>query len=493
MQQRSLVKRRGMLGVLALSCTSPLFAQGSVLPVKSQRMRSQIDAGQAIALDGDWSVLPLPVDFTSASDVHTRGTSLYMQTPSHVYLWSAITRSWATVAVSPTAVVTQYNAFVTIEDGNTVHAYGTRRGTVETLTFASPPQIFSGSPSSCWMAVVVSGTDAWSFGAFDGEFHHADLNAAVSTIVVGQTVALIEDGTRVLACSAYYGELKAVDLPTGATLDANGDTAVVWSPDQVHCFSAHLDTWTTRNTSGATAIDVQRGFALFGEGNDLIAYSPCTGDFATLTPPAGFQYEPGRYVAAVHAGTELWAYSSGQNRFVARTLAGAANLQISDEVLVVEDGTETVAFSVTSGAFSDALPGSFTASTNAAMVWAQDGSQGRALDIVHGTWSSPVSLAGNPSIQVLRNLVVLVNPGATAPSPVAAATGRTWSCPLPVNSARRPPGTSSSCSMRAAPWLMTRSSTVGTRVPTRPRFSRMTFGAWCTWDSTAAACMATAC
>ena len=52
----------------------------------------QVSPGWDPSTSQRWSARPLPPDFTPSTTVRSLGTSLYFQTPSHVYLWSAITQ-----------------------------------------------------------------------------------------------------------------------------------------------------------------------------------------------------------------------------------------------------------------------------------------------------------------------------------------------------------------------------------------------------------------
>jgi hypothetical protein len=336
------------------------------------------------------------------------GTSIYFRTSTDVHLWSAVTTQWTVVPISPAAVITQFNAYITIEDGSTVTAYATRTGAVEALHLPAAPQVFHGQISSCWLSIAVLGSDAWAFGAFDGTWHHQQLSGATPNVLISQTAGVVSDGVSTYGVSAYDGDFVPAPVPGSAAFNANGDVAVAWTPSTAAGFSAHTNTWSAAALSNTAPIVVERGYVLFDEGNALVAYSAVTGTFKYQPIAPGFTYLSSRYVAAAVSGNDVFAYSSGQNRFKQRTFSSAPLVSISDEVLAVADSSGVTAFSVVTGAYSTTIPGTFNVQTNAAMVWVDDGTQGFAYCSVSGKWAqAPVTLGPSVLAVVLRNVVVI--------------------------------------------------------------------------------------
>lgn len=355
-----------------------------------------------------WVEQALPSNFTGAGSVKALGTNVYFQTPTHVHLWSAITTHWTAVPVSATAQVTQFNAFVTIEDGATIHAFATRTGVVDTLHLPATPQVFHGPVSSCWISIAVLGTDAWSFGAFDGTWHHQVLLGASPNVLISQTAGVLSDGVNVYGVSAYFGDLVPSPAPASATLSAGGDCVTAWTPASVAGFSAHTNEWAVEALSSSTTLANERGYSMYADGSDLLAYSACTGTFARYPIAPGFTFIAGRYVGAARVGDDVIAYSSGQNSFAARTFSSPPVVTVDDEVLAVTDLSGVTAFSVATGSFSNLAAGTFfSVQTNDAVVWIDDGVQGRAYCAVTGDWiPAPVTTA-SAQASVMRNVVVL--------------------------------------------------------------------------------------
>jgi hypothetical protein len=108
------------------------------------------------------------------------------------------------------------------------------------------------------------------------------------------------------------------------------------------------------------------------DGSNLIAYSPCTGDFNSHPVPAGFNFVSGRYVCAAVSGSDVIVYSSGQNEFDEETFTGVPIVQVDDEVLAIQDDAGVTGFSVVNGSLSERLDGSFNVQLKDAMVWAEN-------------------------------------------------------------------------------------------------------------------------
>lgn len=367
----------------------------------------QVSPGWDPSTSQRWSARPLPPDFTPSTTVRSLGTSLYFQTPSHVYLWSAITLRWVSVPVSSTAVVTQYNAYITIEDGARLHAFATRTGRVETLDLASAPTVYHGPSSSNWLSIAVLGTDAWSFGAFDGRWRHATLHGPVSGMSITSTTGIFSDGVEIYGVSAYYGDLVAAPIPAGAALAMGGDEVVAWTPATAAGFSTHTNTWSTTALTSGTLLTAERGYAMFQDAAGFVAYSPATATFERLAAPPAPSFSAGRYVASVRSGDDLWAYDSAHNAFKPRTFASTPIVMLDDEVLVAKDAVGVSAFSIATGSFSTHQLGSFSVQTNDAMAWIDDGGQGFAFSALEGVWRRfPEALVG-AQVNVLRNVVVV--------------------------------------------------------------------------------------
>ncbi|MCB9914866.1 MAG: hypothetical protein H6828_06905 [Planctomycetes bacterium] len=400
--------RGAFAAALATSCLlgAHAFAGGAVqLPPATPQ--AGVPLGAFGAERPQWSSMPLPGDFQGVGTVSTLGTSFVMQTPSTVWLWSAVTGEFTALPASPSAFVTQFNAFVLIEDGNTVHGYSTRTGQVDSLTLGAPPTLHHASTSSCWMAVAELGTDVWVFGAFDGQWRHQALAAPAPSVSVTQTAAVVDDGTTMYGVSTYFGDWVPTPSMPGATLDLQGDLAVAYTSTEVRGFSAHTSTWSTQALANGVNLTTQRGYAMFQDGDDLVAYSPCTASFTTLNAPAGATFDAGRYVGAASLGSEVWGYSSGRNTFAHRTCASAPLIELDDEVLLVQDSAGTVGFSVVTGAFSALVPGALPTTHTDCMLFLEDANEAWAYSPMQGTWSAaPIAGAGTIS-HVFRDVAVL--------------------------------------------------------------------------------------
>lgn len=399
--------------LIAAALSSSAWSQDSFFDFETAHPREQGERP-------NWTERELPADYASGNAASCLGTLVYIQTPSAVHLWSAITGTWSEVAVSPTATVAQFNAYAIIQDGSTVHGYATRTGRVETLHLSGTPQAFNGANTSCWLSVVALGSDAWGFSSFDGVWRHQALSNFPQHVDISQTTATLDDGVNIFGISAYFGDFVQGDIALPVILDSAGDVGVAWSATEVAGFSAHTNTWSTQDGTTLNLLAIQRGYAMWEDGTNLVAFSPCTGEFSTHPLPPGYIFNAGRYVATVTAGSKVIGYSSGQNAFDELDFQGVPQISIDDEVLTVHDDLGVRGFTVVTGSFSDLAPGTFNVTLGDAMIWIEDGTQAFALSSLSGEWSAAPFYDAQSQVQVLRNCVVLVNANG-----YSACSGRT--------------------------------------------------------------------
>ncbi len=401
--------KRGLIGLVATSLTlfsSPALAQGRTQQAPGQGATRTAPA-PAIGKHSVWGELALPPNFQGPGTVRGLGTCVVFQTLSEVYLWSGITNNWSIVPVTPGAFVSQFNAYVIIEDGPTVHGWASRTGTVESLQLPSTPLMHNGSGTSNWMSIATLGTEAWSFSAFRGQWNHQQLASATPFVDVSQSVALVDDGVNVYAAGSYYGDFVSTPSISGGSYGVAGSVGVVWSPTEAAAFSAHHNEWTTRSFTNASLLTANRGYAMFQDGLELVAYSGAMGSFQAQTVPAGFLFDSGRYVTSATAGNQVIGYSSGTGTFATRTFASAPVVTLDHEVFAVQDSSGVTGFSLVTGEFSDTVQGSFTVTINDSMLWIDDGTDGYGFCTTNGTWSQAPDFGPQSVVTVLRNVVVL--------------------------------------------------------------------------------------
>lgn len=403
---RPFIVRIASLPISIASCVALTRAQAPFPAASTSSGAPSTGATQARGTDADgakWTDLALPPDFNGS--VTMLGTSGVLQTSSAVHLWSALRREWTVVPVSSGAGVLQFNDYVTIEDGNTLHGWATRTGVVDTLVLAAPPVVTIGSQSSNWVSIAVLGADAWGFAAFDGKWVHQSLASAAPTVSVTQLTGLVRDGATVYGFSGYHGSFVPL-VPTGVpTIATNGDVGIARTPTEVYGFSAHTNTWSSHAFSSGSQLVHERGYALFADGPNVLAYSGCTGAFATQQMSgAPVSLTSGRYVAAVRVGNEVASYSAGVNAFDARIFAGPT-VKASDEMLVVADAAGVTGFSCVKGAYSDPVAGAFASTVREATAWLAGAGAGYAYSPLTNQWS--LCPYPNPSATVLRNAIVV--------------------------------------------------------------------------------------
>ncbi|MEZ6014207.1 MAG: hypothetical protein R3F49_03770 [Planctomycetota bacterium] len=354
--------------------------------------------------------------------VRSIGTTVTVQTSAEIYFWSAITRQWTVLAVGPAAVMTQFNAYCLVVDGNTVHGYASRLGSVETLQLAAPPQVYSGPVTSGWVSVVASGSDAYAFGAMNGRWVHQALTAPPTNVQITAMTGYVEDGATLYGVSAYLGTFTPTPAVPGATLQVSGEVAVAWSPTEVASYSSHHGTWARRSMIAGQQLGIGRGYVWFEDAGEAVAFSAATAAFATAPMTTGAAVQTGNYVGALVSGQDVLAYSSGPGAFAARTFQGAVTVSTDDEVLVVQDAAGATGFSVAHDDFSPTLAGNFVVTLNDAVGYAEGAGVGYGYSLLTNDWSAAQTLAPGAQVNLQRNIVVIAD--GSGYSAFSGRTGR---------------------------------------------------------------------
>ena len=365
-------------------------------------------ASPAAVPDGPyWSELQLPPGAGTAKAI---GTTVTLQTPNQVYFWSGITRQWMSVNTSGFHTLNTFNAYAILEDGNTVYGFSSRAGGIDTLNLPNPPFVQHGPPFASWVSIAQLGNDVWGFSGFIGKWTHLPLQTSNVTVSIGSLAAVVHDGQTAYAFSAYHGTWVPISAPN-AQVEANG--VVVAANDTngttVRCFSAHTNQWATATFANPGSMITQRGYALFQNGSQILAFSGYKGSFAsaTLNDPNASSLQHRNVFVYLDGNTAL-AYSAGVGSFATRAFQNTPQAAIERDLAVVYDSTEMVGFSVVTGTFSAPIQGNFFPNVGRAVAFVDD-FQGNAYaySVVANTWvAAPVSGA---TAELIRNAVILID------------------------------------------------------------------------------------
>ncbi len=370
-----------------------------------------------------WAEIPIPAGF--GGTIQALGTLVQFRTTSDVHLWSAITREWTVVPVSPSATVNVFNAYAIIEDGSVVHGYATRTGVVDTLVLTGPPLLHHGPNTSGWLSIAQLGADLYGFASFDGKWVHQPIASSTASVGISQVAGVVWDGIDAYGFSAYHGTFVPTPAPTVTQIQAAGDVAVANDAGTIRGFSAQRGAWAVTSFPSADTGLVDRGYALFTNGPNVLAFSGYTATFSAYTAgSSSYSLFTDRNVFAIVEGSVVTGYASGVGAFASQTFNAPIALLEDDLFAVVESDGVTV-FSGLFATFSTKLTGTFVVSTNEAMVWAETMGTSYAYSLEKDVWSpAPIPFTGSTTAAVVRNAVVLIDP-----SGYAGFSGRTatWS------------------------------------------------------------------
>lgn len=219
----------------------------------------------------------------TASAVDHLGKMLWFVESGQLHAFSAATRAWVTVPVTPTTSIRQANDWLLVSDGAFVAAMSSARGTFDVLpTTGNATVLNSPSARNDGIVLVLDGTTLWSFTGFEGRWN-ARTVSPTAQITVQRNVAIVADGTQLHGMSALTGvwTTQSTNFPVAAIGAA--DTAG-WATDGAdgYGFSAIRDRWVrTPLPSGApTAPQATRDAVVWLGSQEAAAFSGVRGAFA---------------------------------------------------------------------------------------------------------------------------------------------------------------------------------------------------------------------
>lgn len=354
----------------------------------------------------NWTTITAPQD--QATGTNAIGTTVTFQSIGGVHLFSGVTKQWTFQPTSALSLLFQANDYVILRDGNLIHGFSTRRGTVETITTSGAATVVSGPASSSWVTLVADGTQAYGFSAFLGSWAPLTLAAPNPTMVSNRLVGLIRDGSTVYAFSAHHGTFVPVAADPAAQLVVvgEGEVATAHSANVFRAFSAQQNNWVSHPISTASSLQ-QNEYAMAWSGSTVVAFSGISGIFATYVASASVTGVAGAEgVAAFVDGATTVCYGSGRGAFVTRPAASPSFLFDYNLTLIVEAAGVTP-FSGLLGAFGATLPGSYILGSNDDIAYADGATNDFAYSPILNTWTQApnVPVVGGPVL--VRNSVVL--------------------------------------------------------------------------------------
>ncbi|MGA0869361.1 MAG: hypothetical protein ACO3UM_10550 [Planctomycetota bacterium] len=254
----------------------PLFATliGLATPLASQRPPSFV---------------PAPAHAAAASVDHI-GKMLWFVEAGQLHAFSAATRAWVTVPVSPTATIRDANDWLLIVDGAFVAAMSAARGVFDVVPVSANATVLNAvSARNDGIILVLDGGTLWSFSGFQGRWT-AQPVSPTALITVQRNVAILAEGTQLRGMSALAdGWVTQTSTAPIAAVGA-ADTAG-WATDGIDGFgfSAIQARWARTALPSAAPIAPQatRDAVLWLGSHEAAAFSGVRGTFGRSTVPPG--------------------------------------------------------------------------------------------------------------------------------------------------------------------------------------------------------------
>ena len=254
------------------------------------------------------SFVPAPA-LAAPGAVDHLGKMLWFVEGGNLHAFSAATRRWVTVPVTPSTSVRQANDWLLVTDTSFVAAMSAARGVFDVLPVASGAAVLNApSARNDGIILVLDGARLWSFSGFQG--HWTSLSVRPTAVIsVQRNVAIISDGNQLLGMSALTGD---------------------WVPQ------------TTTHPVVAIGSADTAGWAT--DGLDAFGFSAIRGDWARQPLPAGAPTAPmATRDAVLWMGTQrALAFSGVRGAFAATPIQGGSTATLADHWGHVVDPTGTI-------------------------------------------------------------------------------------------------------------------------------------------------------
>lgn len=319
--------------------------------------------------------------------VHSRGSSLAVQLPDRVLMYSPHVHEWTVLPVSAAAVVTAQNEHVLVEDGLDLHGWSAWSGEVDTVTLTAAGAIVPGPGSANFMVAALDGSTVYAYSAKAGAWSTLTLTTP-PVVQVNRRCVLVLDGF-----DAYgFGETGAFSsVPTLNPVVYGTESSLAWLDDgaQLFCYSSTKGLWTTVPTGAVDQLHTSSSHLVAVAGANAFGYSAYRADFAQTDAPApGYADHVASESTILQDGDDLLAYSAFTNSFDSM-VATAADLDEGSSMWLVNSPTDALctAYSAVKGVFSSSKAGLFTYDTNDVCALIDDGTNAYVYSALTGNWS----------------------------------------------------------------------------------------------------------
>lgn len=297
-----------------------------------------------------WSSQPIAAG--SSPQVLALGKLVHFVDQGTLRCWSAATRAWQQIPVSPAATVLQTNDVLVVRDGPILTAVSSICGVTAPLVVTAGAQVVNlPSRTNDSIVLVRDGLTLHAFSGFTGRWVSRAVSAAAMTDVQ-RHVALLADGATVGGFDPFSGDWVDLTAPSAPLqLSADGVCGLVQCLGHTLGFSALHGAWAQAPSLPGAALHRNDDWAVLADGASALAYSGLSHSFsAIVTGPAQVAASEDLFCMLTSPGL-LHAYSAPTGQWSVAAWTGNELLRTTAAAASVEDGAQWIAWSALTGAF----------------------------------------------------------------------------------------------------------------------------------------------
>ncbi len=260
-------------------------------------------------------------------------------------------------------------------------------------------------------------TQVHAYSAFSHRWV-AQPTSSAAAVRVGNDLALAVDSSTYHGFSAYTGAWSSVTLSPNAALvnPTNQQNDAIWlvlDGLDLWAFTAYRGTWVRLVVGAGASVQTERHVAMVIDGTTLHGLSALNGAWVATTALAPPTLSRARGTAAVAGSSAgLQGFSAMSNTWSTAPAPGPAPvLTVADDVQLIDDAGNYVAFSGLLGAFASIALPAVTVTLGETLCFATDGAtQHWAYSAVRGRWTvlptatlSGGAVVGSNAILLLRS------------------------------------------------------------------------------------------
>lgn len=334
-------------------------------------------AGLVAQAPSPWATIHVPTGVPTPA-MSSQGKIVLYRAPGTLHVYSAMTRNFGTVALSPAATVRLNNDCLLVQDGTTWTAYSGWLGRFVPLTVTATAALVNPAGAvNDSLILVGDGNQLHTFSAFTGTWVARSVTPGWSASVQRHTAVLADNGI-LGGCDASTGQWTDLPVTPGIyNLTADGTAGFAIATSTVFAFSASHRTWHSHGLPpGATFVRAD-DWGVFHTTTRMLGFSAIRATFATSPLGASGALATQDTFAIMNTGAGPVAFSSFTGRFSEPLAPLNASVATGTAVAMFQDGTTTYAFSAVLGR-TERRPGTNPAPGAANVIgWAMDATTGR--------------------------------------------------------------------------------------------------------------------